>query len=707
MKNSTVYTFWELLTQYKITIPIIQRDYVQGRKSKEVESVRQEFLKVLFNSLKTSEPVELDFIYGTVTNRNHFSPLDGQQRLTTLFLLYWYIALKEEKLKSNEETFKRFTYETRTSSKLFCQLIVTLSDIDLNKGSLSNQILNESGFYIGWMNDQTVMSMLRMLDTIHYFANEYAIPNGLFEHMTSNAPITFQFIDLDTFQLEDSLYIKMNARGKPLTPFENFKARFQHYLESIKFKDAEEFLHKMDTNWSDYFWKHKQEEYDQSFLQFFYVVMCNQLARFHTNRDAVYQMTNQGENISLEELETLGFDHEAWLTDIHDTLESLCSLNAITEQASVIDLTELFSEAMSPSINYTNRLQVHAVISYLRHQGSDFSSFERWMRFIRNITVNTIYNRVEEYMQSIQSIDAIIQHVSRFDYYLAASDTKLSGFLGYQLDQERKKAKLILKDESWREKLALAEDYPYFEGDIGFLLLHINRDEIDSLTQFDMDEKLLEFESRYKKAIAIFGPAKLKVPSELLSRALLTFGEYLLRSGYNRSFLIEGFDRDISWKRFLRNKNVTYLLELFKHISPKTVEQDLVKLTDQHTVTDWRKYFIDYPEIIAECCGNRRFIRFSDEKDILLLSTTMTNGYCKEYYSYAVYAELKKRGISCEYQESVGAFGEKYVELKQSGYTLNFVDGFFEIYKPGDENVYSTEDFEEAVRVMVGVDGVG
>lgn len=36
MNESKVYSFWQLINQYHITIPIIQRDYVQGRKNKDV-----------------------------------------------------------------------------------------------------------------------------------------------------------------------------------------------------------------------------------------------------------------------------------------------------------------------------------------------------------------------------------------------------------------------------------------------------------------------------------------------------------------------------------------------------------------------------------------------------------------------------------------------------------------------------------------------
>ena len=51
---------------------------------------------------------------------------------------------------------------------------------------------------------------------------------------------------------DEDLCIKMNSRGKPLTPFEHFKARFEQH---IKHSDrAGDFAHKIDGAWSDLLW---------------------------------------------------------------------------------------------------------------------------------------------------------------------------------------------------------------------------------------------------------------------------------------------------------------------------------------------------------------------------------------------------------------------------------------------------------------------
>ena len=103
-------TFWELLKKYKIEIPKIQRGYAQGRTDEKTERLVNIFLNDIKNAILTNTSLNLDFIYGRIEN-NTLIPIDGQQRLTTLFLLHWYFAVKENKLgnENNKEILKKFT----------------------------------------------------------------------------------------------------------------------------------------------------------------------------------------------------------------------------------------------------------------------------------------------------------------------------------------------------------------------------------------------------------------------------------------------------------------------------------------------------------------------------------------------------------------------------------------------------------------------
>ena len=87
----------------KVEIPIIQRDYAQGRTDSKTNKIRKDFLDALFDFISHKQTdkqaqIELDFIYGfseiESDNKTTFVPIDGQQRLTTLWLLYWIVSVK-------------------------------------------------------------------------------------------------------------------------------------------------------------------------------------------------------------------------------------------------------------------------------------------------------------------------------------------------------------------------------------------------------------------------------------------------------------------------------------------------------------------------------------------------------------------------------------------------------------------------------------
>ncbi len=235
-------TFHKLVAEknYTIEIPIIQRDYAQGRES--ASEIREQFLESLKTYLEGDKSIELDFIYGSlVTNGNQttFTPLDGQQRLTTLFLLHWYLAVKENRISEFREALvfnekAKFSYETRISSRDFCNALIS-NDVDFTniaEKQISLVIKDSSWFFSSWEKDPTIKSMLVVIDDIHKL---FFDAKGFYEKLVSdnNPIISFQFIELQNFGLTDSLYVKMNSRGKELTEFENFKAKFEQYLDKF------------------------------------------------------------------------------------------------------------------------------------------------------------------------------------------------------------------------------------------------------------------------------------------------------------------------------------------------------------------------------------------------------------------------------------------------------------------------------------------
>ena len=221
-------TFWNLLKENKIEIPIIQRDYAQGREGKEY--LRQTFLESLKEALDENKVLKLDFVYGSTEN-GALQPLDGQQRLTTLWLLHWYMAMRAGKLHEAGETLKKFTYETRISSREFCEELCNASNFDsyvkyyieckplekCPRKSIVDFITSKTWFYSSWKQDPTIQSMLRMLGGTQIKGKSgNDIPDGIEEVFgessdfekywekleSDNAPIVFYYLPLKVCTLK-------------------------------------------------------------------------------------------------------------------------------------------------------------------------------------------------------------------------------------------------------------------------------------------------------------------------------------------------------------------------------------------------------------------------------------------------------------------------------------------------------------------------
>ena len=232
-----------------VVIPIVQRDYAQGRLSPDVNRIRTRFLQVLFEALSEGKKTTLDFIYGDVDESGRLIPLDGQQRLTTLFLLHYYIA-RHEGVDEEEQAFLRnFTYETRVSSREFCNHLLQFSP-DFSQSNIAEQVRDEAWYLLEWENDPTVRSMLVMLDAIH---NKFCVTSGLWNKLMSDN-ISFYFLPLSQMGVTDELYIKMNSRGKALTRFEHFKAEFELRLREVSPEKTSQIIRKIDREWTDILW---------------------------------------------------------------------------------------------------------------------------------------------------------------------------------------------------------------------------------------------------------------------------------------------------------------------------------------------------------------------------------------------------------------------------------------------------------------------
>lgn len=259
----TLTTFYDTFTdrldgfEYVI-IPKIQRDYAQGRKSND--DLRRNFLATLYEAVDTvnSVAVELDFIYGqrkVEAGQRSFCPIDGQQRLTTLFLLHLYLSKRAG--KSSEIDLGKFSYETRDSSKEFCKKLLETDAAHFK--DIDSYIRDQWWFSSREEADPTISAMLNTLSDIDSHYGDWPAQRlaEVWERIKTN--IKFWRLYLDDLNTTDDLYIKMNSRGKPLTDFEHFKAQVESYV-----KGNSSFSLKIDTDWTDLLWAYREKEYDFS-----------------------------------------------------------------------------------------------------------------------------------------------------------------------------------------------------------------------------------------------------------------------------------------------------------------------------------------------------------------------------------------------------------------------------------------------------------
>ena len=281
-------TFESFIKKQGIEIPAIQRDYVQGRGfTIEEQDKREAFVTKLINAIgsETNKQCHLEFIYGSIdaTSQN-FIPLDGQQRLTTLFILHWVVwnmSSEEKKKEYPLNTISGFKYETRLSSLAFCQNIVSRELLYVEGAkNLGDKLKGQPWFSEDWQYDPTIIAMISMINVIEEKLQQYSpedISAMLVRLCGESNVISFDELNMTDYDLTDSLYIKMNARGKQLTPFENWKSEFIKFLEaefgceeyakadknrktkSYSYKDY--FCYSIEHEWTDLFWTYLKEDY--------------------------------------------------------------------------------------------------------------------------------------------------------------------------------------------------------------------------------------------------------------------------------------------------------------------------------------------------------------------------------------------------------------------------------------------------------------
>lgn len=680
-----------------IEIPLIQRDYAQGRQGQAVEKIRSGFLEAIHHALTENEHLHLDFVYGDV-RAGILRPLDGQQRLTTLFLLHWYFAYRTGHL-GEDGLWKRFGYAVRPTARLFCERLVDYRPpADLEQ--ISTWLEDQPQHLATWAHDPTIGAMLVMLDAVHErFANSDCA--AAWERLTDSAApaITFHLLPMKEPGSGEELYIKMNSRGKPLTPFENFKARFEKTIEAMAPERAEQLALRIDGAWSDLLWPYRGDDdiIDDEFLRYLHFV--TEHCEWRTGRSPESPVEDLANVVfgperadAREQLDFLFEAFDAWTDqDVGGFFESVFSteralgkvvLFGLPEGATV-DLFELCCRtygAMSGKKRMFPLALTLLLSGTLIHRMKDTTDFPRRVRTLRNLVeASSNEIRADRMQRLLDDVERLI---------VEGDLTSVSAFNTAQCAEEEAKASLLKEAPALESIVVQLEDHPLLRG---------------NLSSFALDPSTLE------RRASLFERLFEREHWPALTGALLTCGAYWRELGWI-SFRFGSGKTALPWTEVLarlgrerQEHTRAALAELLDRlVGVADIASALKEMTSAWLAEreaerhfDWRYYFVRYPVMRTGSSG-----LYVSEEDhlgyrVVMLHKTRLNSNYRDPYLLAVHRESGVESAIEEAWFTGYANRERWMQLARSGAGLRCVDGGFLLRPPPATEVAVREKFEK------------
>ena len=533
--------------------------------------------------------------------------------------------------------------------------------------------------------------------------------------------ITMLYLDLEEFKLTDDLYIKMNARGKQLTPFENFKAQYEDYLGRVHPDYRMDFERKIDTKWADLFWNYRgmdgNDTYDDELSNFIRAIFSGAYAERKdlSNKDieeTLRELISANKSIPFSVYkESVLVEGETASDTLIKALDTLSNGDKkIKEYLSKEDRPyykeyEVFENVLRDSItSYSERISFYAYIHYLIRYGTSApEGLHDWMRLMSNLyhQENIPFDSLPHFIAAVKSVQELLPYADKIIDYLSSEKKIPSYSFRWQEREELVKARLIKRSPQWRTLIESTEKNPYFTGQIGFLLdfVGIYTYYEEHTTSCDWTEEQdqayqRKFNCYAEAAKAIFSQSyadRTKPADYLFERAVLSKGgKYpIWGTAWRRNLLSTceaggNIRRDFSWKRLFRvvpsegqdeedknkegRKEVQAVLDdpLFQI---ENIEDSLREICTQCPKTGWYYPLVVSKELVKYC--SKGFITFylagdnsSDLKDhqIFLLRTTQMNGKHVELYSYYIYRHILERK-DCQYRDQTSTGSLCEVEL--------------------------------------------
>ena len=494
----------EFLDKYTaVEIPILQRDYAQGRldpQTKKINRKGENFVEVLFTALREEKGLRMDIIYGSIETRDSdypeektFIPLDGQQRLTTLWLLYWYLSQWEERSEEIASLLQRFTYATRSTARDFCQRLCSLRLTRDELANPSEYFSNKMWFTSKYSYDPTIQAMLNMLNAIAKEQHKQPVSFDMLESLQ------FRSFDIGAYELTDELYIKMNRRGKQLESIENLKADFVGYLKKIghDFSKPDSYDRKLDHEWADMAWGCREnEDFDIRYLRLF--------NRYFYNLWIIDNPPGEREKNSTPDELNLHFTG----TDYRGFEAYGAILSTATEKGRLERMVRFFDFLASDrgimysdylrnpwrdkeqqlvypylldveELSMLDRIALYALMLYVDNASDEdlqsLEHYQAWMRIVWNLIADPKLRSYQAQRRYMLLLAKLAPHSTTIESFLISTDIDQIGISSTgdekaRLKLEQDKLRYIERYPNRREALLRAERIPCLQGQVGFLL---------------------------------------------------------------------------------------------------------------------------------------------------------------------------------------------------------------------------------------------
>lgn len=542
LSSGDSYSIKEIFSgNYKIVVPDMQREYcwadtlsVQNHKS-----LVDNFISDIMQNLN-SEELQMGLLYGYESPKDDIQLCDGQQRLTTLYILIGVLCRKQNmgdlqkdlqnilisefELKDDREP--RLQYAIRESTLFFLRDLAYYyflkKEHSIEEGSKS--IRKEFWYFDEYNLDPSIKNILKAIDIIENLLKDVEIET-LAERVINH--IRFLYFDMINRNHGEEQFVVLNTTGKPLTVTESLKPKFLGSLDNKTVhpekenKTEQKYYSDLWEVWEHFFFVHRpagHQTADKGLNEFFRWIFIVENTQISQSLSSVKENYNEAQTaLSLNVYNLYDEDN---ITLILDKIESYFQALIYLSKNEQLKQKFLFQKSSLAQIQCLEFLPVLCYVEHFKTNVTDRNVI-RLMHFFKSraLIENISKASITTSLECICIVKLMIENnhvdlVNILNYSQDISSSVLTQLEIFKLNIL--KANTDIR-EDWEKMFWKAEAFKSCSGDIEFLfsVMNVSVDSIDYSVDIKFFDKVL-----------LIVDLTLEHPTDLMRRTMLCFGNY-------------------------------------------------------------------------------------------------------------------------------------------------------------------------------------